>query len=63
MSARWPLWARYVLRRHPVTGKRVKRLRVRLVVLAGANGTYSQTWKVGARDPGSGCWTGWEHRA
>ena len=59
----WLLWARYVLRRHPVTGRRVGRLRVRLDVLAGPDGTCSQTWKAGAWDAGSGCWIGWELRA
>lgn len=54
-AGRWWLLARYSLRRHEMTGRRVKGLRWRKDV-----GTRRVTWHLGAGNPHGGVWVGWE---
>ncbi len=61
MSARMRarLWLHYRLRRHPLTGRRVRRMRWHTERVAG-NGTFRVVHKLGAWDDRAGIWAGWE---
>ena len=54
-AARWRLWAHYVLRRHPLTGRRVKGLRWQLDV-SGSR----PIWKLRGQPEPNGVRASWE---